>query len=42
VLAVFAGTIVWAGILVPWLGLAVVVVGVFWAIARIRSARQKS
>jgi hypothetical protein len=42
VLAFFAGTIVWAGILVPWLGLAGVVVGVFWAIARIRSARRKS
>lgn len=42
VLAFFAGTVVWAGILVPWLGLAGVVVGVFWAIARVRSARQKN
>jgi multidrug efflux pump subunit AcrA (membrane-fusion protein) len=42
VLAFFAGTIVWAGILVPWLGLAIVVVGVLWAIARVRSARRQS
>ena len=42
VLTFFAGTIVWAGILVPWIGLAIVVVGVFWAIARIRAARSKS
>lgn len=42
VLAFFAGTIVWAGILVPWIGLAIVVIGVFWAIARIRAARSKS
>lgn len=42
VLAFFAGTIVWAGILVPWVGLAVVVVGLGWLIARIRSARRKS
>ncbi len=42
VLAFFAGTIVWAGILVPWIGLAIAVVGVFWAIARIRATRSKS
>lgn len=42
VLAFFAGTIVWAGILVPWVGLAVVIVGLGWLIARIRSARRKS
>jgi hypothetical protein len=42
VLAFFAGTIVWAGILVPWLGLAIVLVGVLWAIARVRSARRQS
>lgn len=42
VLAFFAGTIVWAGILVPWIGLAIVVIGVFWAIARVRSARRQS
>jgi hypothetical protein len=41
VLAFFAGTIVWAGILVPWLGLAIAVVGVLWGIARVRSARRK-
>ena len=41
VLAFFAGTIVWAGILVPWIGLAIVVVVVFWAIARIRASRNK-
>jgi hypothetical protein len=42
VLAFFAGTIVWAGILVPWLGLAIAVVGVLWAIARVRAARRQS
>lgn len=42
VLAFFAGTIVWAGILVPWVGLAVVIIGLGWLIARIRSARRKS
>ncbi len=41
VLAFFAGTVVWAGILVPWIGLAIVVVGLLWAIARIRAARSK-
>jgi hypothetical protein len=42
VLAFFAGTIVWAGILVPWLGLAIAVVGVLWGITRLRAARKKS
>jgi hypothetical protein len=42
VLAFFAGTIVWAGILVPWLGLVIAVVAVGLVIARIRSARNKS
>jgi hypothetical protein len=42
VLAFFAGTIVWAGILVPWLGLVIAVVAVGFVIARIRSARNKS
>jgi len=42
VLAFFAGTIVWAGILAPWLGLAIAVVGVLWGITRLRAARKKS
>lgn len=42
VLAFFAGTIVWAGILVPWVGLAVVIIGLGWLIARIRAARRKN
>jgi hypothetical protein len=41
VLAFFAGTVVWAGILLPWIGLVVVLVAVGWFIARIRSTRKQ-
>jgi len=41
VLAFFAGTVVWAGILLPWIGLVVVLVALGWFIARIRSSRKK-
>ncbi len=41
VLAFFAGTVVWAGILLPWIGLVVVLVAVGWFIARIRSSRKQ-
>ena len=36
VLAFFAGTIVWAGILVPWLGLAAVVIAIILLLRRLR------
>jgi len=36
ILAFFAGTIVWAGILVPWLGLAVVVIAIILVGRRLR------
>jgi len=36
ILAFFAGTIVWAGILVPWLGLAAVVIVIILVVRRIR------
>ena len=39
ILAFFAGTIVWAGILVPWLGLVAVVVLVTLVVRRIRRSR---
>jgi hypothetical protein len=39
--AFFAGTIVWAGILVPWLGLVAVVVLVTLVVRRIRRGRLK-
>jgi len=42
VLAFFAGTIVWAGILLPWIGLGAAVLAVIWGISRLRSARSKS
>jgi hypothetical protein len=41
VLAFFAGTVVWAGILLPWIGLVVVLVALGWFIARIRSTRKQ-
>ena len=41
ILAFFAGTIVWAGILVPWLGLVAVVVLVTLVVRRIRRSRLK-
>lgn len=41
ILGFFAGTIVWAGILVPWLGLVAVVVLVTLVIRRIRRGRLK-
>jgi hypothetical protein len=41
ILAFFAGTIVWAGILVPWLGLVAVVVLVTLVLRRIRRGRLK-
>jgi len=41
VLAFFAGTVVWAGILLPWIGLVVVLVALRWFIARIRSTRKQ-
>jgi len=36
ILAFFAGTIVWAGILVPWLGLAAVVIAIILLLRRLR------
>jgi hypothetical protein len=42
VLAFFAGTIVWAGILVPWIGLGAAVIAVLWGISRLRAARNKN
>ena len=36
ILAFFAGTIVWAGILVPWLGLAAVVIAMILLLRRLR------
>jgi len=41
ILAFFAGTIVWAGILVPWLGLGAVIVLVTLVIRQIRRGRLK-
>lgn len=42
VLAFFAGTIVWAGILVPWIGLGAAVIAVLWGISRLRAARNEN
>jgi hypothetical protein len=42
VLAFFAGAIVWAGILVPWIGLGAAVIAVLWGISRLRAARNKN
>ena len=39
ILAFFAGTIVWAGILVPWLGLAAVVIAIILLLRRLRRRR---
>lgn len=39
ILAFFAGTIVWAGILVPWLGLAGVVIVIILVVRRLRRRR---
>jgi hypothetical protein len=42
ILAFFAGTVVWAGILVPWIGLTLVVVAILWGISAVRKSRQKN
>jgi hypothetical protein len=40
VLAFFAGTIVWAGILVPWVGLGLVVIALVWVVRLIARSRR--
>lgn len=40
IVAFFAGTIVWAGTLVPWVGLGLVVIAAIWAIRRINTSRR--
>lgn len=40
ILAFFAGAIVWAGILVPWIGLAAVLVATIWLVRKLVSSRR--
>lgn len=40
VLAFFAGAIVWAGILVPWVGLGLVTVAIIWVVRRLVASRR--
>ncbi len=42
ILAFFAGVVVWAGVLVPWVGLGALTIAAIWLIARVVRARRNA